>query len=44
MTLQQVIGQCQKTGQLTADQLVKLEQAAPVEINNSEDHDTSEEM
>ena len=44
MTLQQVIGQCQKTGRLTADQLVKLEQAAPVEINNSEDHDTSEEM
>ena len=44
MTLQQVIGQCQKTGQLTTDQLAQLEAAAPVEIDNSDDNDTSEEM
>lgn len=31
MTLQQVIAQCQKTGQLTEDQLAELEQAAPKE-------------
>lgn len=37
MTLQQVIAQCQKTGQLTAEQLAKLEQAAPVEIHDDED-------
>jgi len=42
MTLQQVIAQCQKTGQLTAEQLSQLEEAAPVEINNSDDE--SEEM
>ena len=44
MTLQQVIGQCQKTGKLTAAQLVSLEQAAPVVVDNAEDHNTSEEM
>lgn len=33
MTLQQVIAQCQKTGQLSKEQLAQLEQAAPVEIN-----------
>lgn len=44
MTLQQVIAQCQKTGQLTTDQLAQLEAAAPVEIDNSDDNDTSEEM
>jgi len=37
-----VIAQCQKTGQLTAEQLSQLEEAAPVEINNSDDE--SEEM
>ena len=37
MTLQQVIAQCQKTGQLTADQLAQLEKAAPVEIHDDED-------
>lgn len=37
MTLQQVIAQCQKTGQLTAEQLAQLEQAAPVEIHDDED-------
>ena len=37
MTLQQVIAQCQKTGQLTAEQLAQLEQAAPVEIHDEDD-------
>ncbi len=37
MTLQQVIAQCQKTGQLTPEQLSQLEQAAPVEINEDEE-------
>lgn len=31
MTLQQVIAQCQKTGQLTSEQMEQLEQAAPSE-------------
>lgn len=39
MTLQQVIAQCQKTGQLTEDQLAQLEQAAPVEPVVAEDND-----
>lgn len=37
MTLQQVIAQCQKTGTLTADQLARLEAAAPVEIQSEDD-------
>lgn len=37
MTLQQIIAQCQKKGQLTADQLARLEQSAPVEIHESDD-------
>lgn len=37
MTLQQVIAQCQKTGQLTPEQLAQLEQAAPVEINDNDE-------
>lgn len=37
MTLQQVVAQCQKTGQLTPEQLAQLEQAAPVEINEDEE-------
>lgn len=36
MTLQQVIAQCQKTGQLSADQLKQLEEAAPIEIQDDE--------
>lgn len=36
MTLQQVIAQCQKTGQLSADQLKQLEDAAPIEIQEDE--------
>lgn len=44
MTLQQVIAQCQKTGQLTAAQMKQLEGAAPIEIDTSDDNDTSEEM
>lgn len=39
MTLQQVIAQCQKTGQLTEDQLAQLEQAAPVEPVVADDND-----
>lgn len=39
MTLQQVIAQCQKTGQLTDDQLAQLEQAAPMEPVVAEDND-----
>ena len=36
MTLQHVIGHCQKTGDLTPDQLARLEQAAPVEDNSEQ--------
>lgn len=36
MTLQQVIAQCQKTGQLSDDQLKALEEAAPVDIPHDE--------
>ena len=34
MTLQQVIAQCQKTGQLTPEQVQALEAAAPVQIDD----------
>lgn len=45
MTLQQVIAQCQKTGSLTAEQLAKLEAAAPVVIDEHDDStDKDEEM
>lgn len=37
MTLQQIIAQCQKTGQLNADQLKRLEKVAPVEIHEDDD-------
>lgn len=37
MTLQQIIAQCQKTGQLTQDQLRQLESVAPVEISEDDD-------
>lgn len=40
MTLVQVVAQCQKTGQLTPEQLAQLEAAAPVEVT----HDDSEEV
>lgn len=36
MTLQAVIAQCQKTGDLTSEQLAQLEQAAPVEFEHEE--------
>lgn len=36
MSLQQVIAQCQKTGQLSAAQLAQLEAAAPVEVSEEE--------
>jgi len=39
MTLQQVIAQCQKTGQLSAEQLAALESAAPVVIEEHDDND-----
>lgn len=39
MTLQQVIAQCQKTGQLSAEQLAELEAAAPVVIEEHEEND-----
>lgn len=41
MTLPQVVAQCQKTGQLTSEQLKRLEEVAPVEI---QDHDDEEVM
>ena len=37
MTLQQVIAQCQKTGQLTQGQLKRLEEVAPVDISENDD-------
>jgi hypothetical protein len=37
MTLPQVVAQCQKTGQLTPEQLAQLEAAAPVEVNHEDD-------
>ena len=37
MTLQQIISQCQKTGQLNAEQLKRLEGVAPVEIHEDDD-------
>lgn len=40
MTLTQVIAHCQKTGDLTQEQLAQLEKQAPVEIN----HDDNEEF
>jgi hypothetical protein len=39
MTLPQVVAQCQKTGQLTPEQLAQLEAAAPVEVNHDDDDD-----
>lgn len=37
MTLQQVVAQCQQTGQLTADMLSELEKFAPVVIEDSQE-------
>lgn len=37
MTLPQVVAQCQKTGQLTPEQLAQLEAAAPIEVSQDED-------
>lgn len=39
MTLQQVIAQCQKTGQLTPEQLKQLEAAAPVEVTHIDEEE-----
>lgn len=41
MSLQQVIAQCQKTGQLSESQLKRLEEAAPVEVE--EEHDDNKD-
>ena len=37
MTLVQVVAQCQKTGQLTPEQLKQLEAAAPVEVTHDDE-------
>lgn len=37
MTLQQVIAQCQKTGELSSEQITQLEQAAPIELHEDEE-------
>lgn len=37
MTLEQVVAQCQKTGDLTADQLKRLEDVAPVHVDGEEE-------
>lgn len=37
MTLQQVIAQCQKTGNLTSEQLGRLEAVAPQEVDQEDD-------
>lgn len=39
MTLQQVIAQCQKTGQLSNEQLKQMEEVAPVEIHEDDNDD-----
>ena len=45
MSLQQVIAQCEKQGKLSPDQLTRLEQAAPVDIDDTEiNTDENEEM
>lgn len=36
MSLQQIVAQCQKTGDLTADQLSKLEASAPKEVEEGD--------
>lgn len=38
-SLQEIIGQCQQTGELTAEQLKRLEAAAPVEIDDEEENE-----
>lgn len=37
MTLPQIVAQCQKTGQLSPEQLAQLEAAAPVEVTHDEE-------
>lgn len=39
MTLTAVIAHCQKTGELTADQMARLEAAAPVDITEHDDEE-----
>jgi hypothetical protein len=42
MTLQQVIARCQKTGDLTEEQLKRLSDAAPLEVESESDPEPSE--
>lgn len=42
MSLQSIIAQCQKTGDLTAEQLGQLEQAAPIEVTDEEQSEEGE--
>lgn len=44
MTLQQVIARCQQTGTLTAEQLARLEAAAPIEIDDTETNPDDEDF
>lgn len=37
MSLQQVVAQCQNTGELSKEQLAKLEAVAPIEISDNDD-------
>ena len=37
MSLQQIIAQCQNTGELSKEQLAKLEAVAPIEISDNDD-------
>lgn len=41
MTLQQIIARCQKTGDLTEEQMKRLSDAAPVEIEDDQHFDVS---
>lgn len=43
MTLDQIIARCQQTGDLTADQLQRLESAAPVHVDDDELPDETEQ-
>ena len=42
MTLQQIIARCQQTGQLTPQQIQRLEQAAPLEVQEYDENDSHE--
>ena len=44
MTLQQIIARCQKTGDLTEEQMQRLSDAAPVEIEDEQHFDVSHQQ